>query len=88
MEKSFNNVINPYFIEWIDDNHPSHDGYAVAELLEIQMNYPTEKTLEDLKRYQINEKIAEKINLVLDLSQPTNITRIKLKTLNRTIEIE
>jgi hypothetical protein len=52
------------------------------------MNYSTEKSLDDLKSYHINEKIAEKINLVLDSSQPINITRIKLKILNRIIEIE
>jgi hypothetical protein len=34
---TIDNSINPFFVEWISKNHPSSDGIAKAEIIEIGM---------------------------------------------------
>jgi Glyoxalase-like domain len=82
VQKILNHRELPFFIEWLTQNHPSHDGNPVAEILKIVISCS-----DDLEKSWFKDEIIEAsypttIELVESSQQdlPTGITEVHLST--------
>ena len=79
------NSANPFYVEWISKNHPSTDGTAKAELIEIGMfGKPDNKfRIEELKI-----KPGVQIKFYPEMSDLHGIKEINFKCNNRLVRLD
>jgi len=79
------NSTNPFYVEWISKNHPSTDGAAKAELIEIGMfGKPDNKfRIEELKI-----KSGVQIKFYPEISDLHGIKEINFKCNNRLVRLD